>query len=152
MGKYLDKNLGKGEEVVGRAKVSRVILLRDILFIVWGWVFWLIPDIVRILTTELGFTNKKLLGKYGFINTKVMNSPLEKVNNVAVSSGLLGKIFGYGTVEIQTASGAYTFKRIHHADAFRTNLMQAIETAEENKIQRQAQILAGSIPGNVNKV
>lgn len=143
MGKYISKNLGRDEVVVLQAKVHWACLIPSIIFsfIIIGIPF-LIVKIIKMKTTELGFTNKNFIGKIGLINTKVLNSPLNKINNISVQSGLGGKIFGYGTVHVDTASGAYDYKCIKGADSFRTNLLQAIENYEQEKIKKQAQEMA----------
>ena len=126
MGKYISRNLGKDEQVVLQAKVH------------WAC---LIPSII------LSFV---VIGKVGLINTKVLNSPLNKINNVSVESGLWGKIFGYGTVHVDTASGSYDFKYIARADNFRSNLLNAIDQYEQDKIKKSAQEMAAAIKGTSN--
>lgn len=148
MGSYISRNLGKGEEVVLQAKVHWACLISSIIlsFFIIG-IPGLISKLIKMVTTELGFTNKNFIGKTGLINTKVMNSPLNKVNNVSVQSGLWGKIFGYGTVYVNSASGSYNFKYIANADSFRTNLLNAIEQYEQDKIKRSAQEMAAVMKG-----
>jgi len=88
---------------------------------------WLIDVIIKNLTTELGFTNKKVLGKTGLINTNVMDAPLNKINTVLVKSGLWGKIFNYGSVLVTTSSGKYVFKYLSKPNDFRKMLMNQID-------------------------
>lgn len=98
----------------------------------------ILPPILQMFTTDLAFTNKKVLGKIGIINTKSLDSPLNKINNVSVSSGLGGKIFGYGTIIITTSSGSYLFKGMANANAFKLNLLEQISQFDEDKIKKQA--------------
>lgn len=146
MGKYISKNLGRDEQVVLQAKVHWACLIPSIIlsFILIG-IPSLLGKIIRMITTELGFTNKNFIGKTGLINTKVLNSPLNKINNISVENGFWGKIFGYGTVHVDTASGSYDFKYIARADNFRTNLLNAIEQYEQDKIKKQAQEMANAM-------
>lgn len=151
MGKYISRNLGKDEQVVLQAKVHWACLIPSIIlsFVVIG-IPGLISKLIKMATTELGFTNKNFIGKVGLINTKVLNSPLNKINNVSVESGLWGKIFGYGTVHVDTASGSYDFKYIARADNFRSNLLNAIDQYEQDKIKKSAQEMAAAIKGTSN--
>lgn len=146
MGKYISKNLGRNEQVVLQAKVHWACLIPSFIMSFMGiGIPFLIGKIIKMVTTELGFTNKNFIGKVGLINTKVLNSPLNKINNISVESGLWGKIFGYGTVHVDTASGNYDFKCIARADNFRTNLLNAIEQYEQDKIKKQAQEMAAAM-------
>lgn len=146
MGKYISKNLGRDEQVVLQAKVHWACLIPSIILsLVIIGIPGLIGKLIKMATTELGFTNKNFIVKVGLINTKVLNSPLNKINNVSVESGLWGKIFGYGTIHVDTASGAYDFKFIARADNFRSNLLNAIEQYEQDKIKKQAQEMANAM-------
>jgi len=152
MSKYISRNLGKDEHVVLQAKVHWVILIPSIIFsLVIIGIPSLIGNLIIMATTELGFTNKNFLGKTGLIRTKVLNTPLSKIQNVGVQSGLWGKIWGYGTISVDTGNiGAYHFKHISGADNFRSNLLQAIEQYEQDKIAKSAQQMASAIKGAPN--
>lgn len=95
-----------------------------------------------MFTTELSLSNKRLVGKYGLINTKQMDSPLNKINTISVESGLGGKIFGYATVTVNTASTIYIFKCIANAENFKQNVLEEMEKFDESRIQEQAKAIA----------
>ena len=105
----------------------------------------ILPKFLRINNTELGLTNKKVMGKYGIVNTKVMDSPLNKINSISVEQGLGGKIFGYAKIVISTSSGGYNFNYIKNADSFRSAVMEQIDIYDEERIRRQAEQLAGAM-------
>ena len=160
---YLESNLGKEEKIISKGEVSFLPIIPNavICFIILvfgiiggfvGFLVTLVIDAVIILpkffgikNTELGLTNKKVMGKYGIIKTKVMDSPLNKVNSVTVEQGLGGKIFGYGKIVISTSSGGYNFNYIKSADSFRSAVMEQIDIAEEEKFRKQAEQLAGAM-------
>jgi len=146
MAKYISRNLGKDEQVVLQAKIHWACLIPSVImsFVIVG-IPSLLSRLIAMFTTELGFTNKNFFGKVGLINTKVLNSPLNKINNVSVQSGLFGKLFGYGSVHVDTASGAYNYKYISNAESFRSNLMNAIEQYEQDKIKKSAMEMASAI-------
>ena len=112
--------------------------------------FWLllIPLVKAIITTisifniELAVTDRRVIGKSGIINTSAMDAPLDKIQNCSVSSGLWGKIFGYGTIEIHTAADLYLFTMVKNPDAFKKALMAQIEQAQEDKMKQQAEEMA----------
>lgn len=105
-------------------------------------------DMFVIKTTELAVTNKKIFGKTGFINTKIMDAPLNKVNNITVEQNLSGKIFGFGKVVITTSSGNYNYLFVKNADDFRRIVMNQIDTYNNETIKKQAEELAHSMTSN----
>jgi len=164
MGNYVQNSLNHNEEIAGTAKLHWIALLpRGIIaavFLLAGLsdastfavclfiaLLLIAGPLIRFLTTELSFTNKRLIGKTGLINTKTLDSPLNKINNTSVSSGLFGKIFGYGNVHITTSSGAYIYKGIATPDNFKTDLMNQIDQFDEDRIKKQAAEMANAIKG-----
>ena len=86
-----------------------------------------------MFTTELYFTNRLIYGKVGFINTKDLSSPLDKIDHVSVESGLFGKLLGYGTIVVHSTSGKYAFQLISHPEHFRDVLLDTIERYKASK-------------------
>lgn len=147
----LSNNLQRNETVIMEGKVHWATLIAPVIltFITCGFmIIWLIPRLIHMLTTELSLSNKRLVGKYGLINTKQMDSPLNKINSVTVESGLIGKIFGYATITVNTASTVYIFKNIANGDAFRYSILEEMEKYEEARIKDQASAIAGAINSN----
>lgn len=68
-----------------------------------------------------------VVGKVGFIKTTKMVTPITKVQNISVHSGLFGKILGYSTITVETAGsiGAeFVFKRVANADEFQQKYIE----------------------------
>lgn len=155
MGKYVDQSLGRNESVVEEAKLSPVsLVIAWIGGIVFCWLLF-IPTIKALIRTidffktELAFTNKRVIGKVGIINTKAMDAPLNKIQNVSVSSGFFGKIFGYGRIDIHTAAGAYHYDYIRKPDDFKGRLMAQMDIYDEERIKSQASEMASAISSAV---
>lgn len=146
MSKYVGRNLHKGERLVFQAKIHWACLIPHIILIPFfiGFIT-IIPVIIRMCTTELGITNKRVIGKIGWINTKSMDSPLNKIDNASVSSGLFGKLLGYGDVDILTSSDDYRYKGIARPEAFKAALMRQVDQYGEDQIKKQATELAQAI-------
>ncbi len=72
-------------------------------------------------------TNLRVIQVSGVINKNVYDSSLEKVNDVRLVQSFFGRIFGYGDVEILTASdvGINLFKRIGDPVHFKTVMINA---------------------------
>jgi membrane protein YdbS with pleckstrin-like domain len=82
---------------------------------------------LEMKSAYLILTENAVKGKTGLIKTKKLVSPIGKVQDVSVSSGLLGKIFGYSTVTISTAGSAiteYTFGNITNAEEFQNKIIE----------------------------
>lgn len=157
MGQYVEHNLNKNETIVKKAELNPLKL-------VFAWVFgilffWLlfIPTIkavkatIAFVNTELAITNKRIVGKVGFANSKSLDAPLNKIQNVSASSDFLGKIFNYGQVKITTAAGAFNFDGIKNVDSFKGMVMAQIDQAEEDKIKAQAEQMASAMASAMQK-
>ena len=91
--------------------------------------FCIVSALILMKTTYLGMTQTKIVGHRGLIRTKTLSTPLAKVQNVGIESGLFGKLLGYGTVTISDAGGVATefvFKRMAHAEEFVEKVQDAI--------------------------
>ena len=54
-----------------------------------------------------------------------MDSPINQITSVKVTQGLIGKIFNYGTVNINTASGEYEFNYMANPEDIRKTITTA---------------------------
>lgn len=155
---YVDQLLAQNEEVVLVARQSWVVLLREAiidLFLAlvviglasvviasqstpWAWLLallLLIPAFrfaVRVIDrTNRAYivTNRRVIQVEGTINKNVIDSSLEKVNDVRLSQSVLGRMLNYGDVEILTASemGTNRFQRISDPIKFKTAMLNEKE-------------------------
>jgi uncharacterized membrane protein YdbT with pleckstrin-like domain len=74
-------------------------------------------------------TNRRVIQISGVFNKNVIDSSLEKVNDVKMEQSFLGRLLDYGDVEILTASelGANLFRRIQNPVRFKTVMLNAKE-------------------------
>jgi membrane protein YdbS with pleckstrin-like domain len=108
MTSYVESTLISDEKVIYTGKVSLWSMLP--LFILGllllpfgvGLIFWLWA-VIRYMTTELAFTNKRVIAKFGFISRKTIEMNLTKVESVQVNQGIIGRIFNFGTLIISGA-------------------------------------------------
>ena len=105
---YIDQSLIPGETVVHRARVSwwsqfpLVFLGLLTLVVVIGLVFLLIAWI-KVRSTELAITNKRVIAKFGFIKRHTVEINLEKVEALKVEQGVWGRFLNFGTIFISGA-------------------------------------------------
>ncbi len=74
-------------------------------------------------------TNRRVVQAEGIINKHVIDSSLEKVNDVVLHQSWLGRVFDYGDIEILTASelGVNKLTKITHPVKFKTEMLNQKE-------------------------
>ena len=113
----------------------------------FGFILVLVPligmirDILIWYNRQYIVTNRRVMQVSGVINKNVVDSSLEKVNDVKMSQSFFGRLFDYGDVEIMTASelGVNLFKRIGDPVKFKTAMLNAKEKLgfDENQVHAQ---------------
>jgi hypothetical protein len=154
-GNYINSLLADNEEILLSTRRFWFVLLKEILldlilfivciagstlllplvgpFAAIGYILAVIPlvDLVRQtlywLNQQYLITNRRVIQVSGIINKSVTDSSLEKVNDVKLTQTFWGRIFGYGDVEILTASelGTNLFKFLGDPMAFKKVMMDA---------------------------
>jgi uncharacterized membrane protein YdbT with pleckstrin-like domain len=98
-----------------------------------GFLVLLIPigtgtrDILNWSNHQFIITNRRVMQISGIFNKSVIDSSLEKVNDIKMQQSALGRMFGYGDIEILTASelGVNLFKKIDNPVKFKSALINA---------------------------
>jgi hypothetical protein len=117
--------------------VSLIMLLSPQLRLV-GWIAVVVAvvpafELVRIFLDWLNeryiITNRRVIEVGGIINKHVRDSALEKVNDVDMTQSIVGRLLGYGTVQIITGSdiGVNMFRRISNPVRFKREMLNAKE-------------------------
>ena len=104
-------------------------------FATYGLILILIPligivnDILVWRNKAYIVTNYRVIQTSGVLSKDVVDSSLEKVNDVKLSQSFLGRMFGYGDIEILTASelGVNLFHQINDPIGFKTAMLNAKE-------------------------
>jgi uncharacterized membrane protein YdbT with pleckstrin-like domain len=127
----------------------RVILLFALLFPV-GRVGW---DLVQWEAEQYLVTSRRVMQTAGIVNKKTSDSSLEKVNDVVLTQSVLGRILGYGDLEIVTGSdvGINLLKRLANPIKFKTTMLDAKAAMHDPDIEdlRPREVpVAGALLGN----
>ncbi len=161
MARYLNQLLGEKEKVVHIAHEHWAILLRNILpelallvlgtilvtqilmlaqsgYVALGYLLLVIPTgmIVRDWMIwnnhKYVVTTHRVIQMFGVLHKNVTDSSLEKVNDVKLVQSFFGRIFGYGDIEILTASelGVNRFTRIGNPVKFKRMMLDAKQRLE----------------------
>ena len=93
-------------------------------------------------------TNRRVIQTAGVFSKDVVDSSLEKVNDVKLSQSFWGRMFDYGDIEILTASevGANVFRSIGEPIKFKTAMLNAKERLGFDEMGGQAMQAANDIP------
>lgn len=136
MGSYVNNSLGPKEQIVYEAKIS---WLSQISLIFWGFVLlfafgfgillW-IAAAIRVYTTELAITDRRIIAKFGLISRKTVELRLEKTESVQVVQTVMGRIFNYGSIVV---SGAGTPQAPIPGISSPLNFRARLNTLLENK-------------------
>jgi uncharacterized membrane protein YdbT with pleckstrin-like domain len=110
----------------GWVKFGYVIVPIPLARIAWGFVAWRV--------NVYAITNRRVFEVSGIFNKRVSDSSLEKLTDVILTQSLLGRILGYGTIEVLTAAssaGVNFLKQLAHPMEFKTAMVNAKEELEQ---------------------
>ena len=131
---YIDNSLGDGETVIARAHFhwlysAAAWLALLVLGVVGIGIIIFISMMVKKWTTEMGVTSHRFVEKKGLFSLRSNEIALPNIEGVKVEQSFLGRIFGYGTVRIEsTGVDAVTTPTIADPVGF----VRAIQTAKEH--------------------
>lgn len=113
MASYIESNLTTNEKIIKKAQVSwwsqTAMFIMGLLTIAIGiGILFFIVAILRVMTTELALTNRRVMAKTGFIRRDSVELRLEKVEGIIVNQGILGRLLNYGTIVISGTGGIRT--------------------------------------------
>jgi len=104
MASYVESVLGPGEQVLHRGRVSAwsqfwlwlagILLLPafgiGLIFLGIAW--------IRMRTTELAVTNRRVIAKFGLIRRDTIEIQVSRIESVQVQQSVSGRLLGFGTI------------------------------------------------------
>ncbi len=98
-----------------------------VLALVLGGLVYLGWQILRWVNEEFAVTTRRVLQLEGVLNKQVTDSSLEKINDAVLTQSLFGRIFGFGDLDILTASesGISRLRMLKDADHFKRAMLEA---------------------------
>jgi len=109
-------------------------------------------DYIRWRSVRYVITNRRVIEVMGLLSKHVSDSALENINDVIMQQSLLGRILGYGDLEILTASeasGINRFVRIADPVKFKTTMLNQKE-AEQQRLGSPGPDIPSQISGLAN--
>jgi uncharacterized membrane protein YdbT with pleckstrin-like domain len=141
---FVESNLMPGEQILYRARFHWMIFFWPAIFLICtligyssskeaGNVFLILAvltglnSFILYSTCEFAVTNKRVLAKFGAIKRKSLDILLPKVESVLANQGVLGRIFGYGTIVVRGSGGTFEpFHKISNPLELRNQVQMAI--------------------------
>lgn len=90
--------------VLGQWLTALILWMFVVPFVLVAWIGMVVPLILRIRSTEIAITDRRVTSKTGLLKVEVKTTPLDKVNNVNVTQSVFGRMLGYGDIEVTTAT------------------------------------------------
>jgi uncharacterized membrane protein YdbT with pleckstrin-like domain len=128
---YIDDSLIPGETLIHRARVSwwsqfPLVFLGILTLVVGVGLIFLVIAWVRVRSTELAITNRRVIAKFGFIKRHTVEINLEKVEALRVEQGLAGRMLNFGTIIFSGAGTSVApLRNIADPLVFRRKFMEA---------------------------
>ena len=115
----LSTNLGESPVKQALGLVVLALVIGGLAYI--GW------QILRWMNEEYVVTTRRVLQLEGVINKRVLDSSLEKINDAVLTQSLFGRMFGFGDLDILTASesGISRLRMLRQADDFKRAMLES---------------------------
>ena len=106
--------------------VTLVLMVAGLLDVIWNW--------LRYRNEEYVLTNMRVIHSEGVVNKKATDSSLEKINDAILTESMFGRMFGFGDLEILTASetGIDRLRMLKDAKAFKIAMVNAKGSLERD--------------------
>ena len=128
---YIDDSIVEGETLFHRARVSwwsqfgllllgiiTLVVGIGLIFLIWAW--------IRVRSTEVAITNRRVIAKFGFVKRHTVEINLDKVEALKVEQGVMGRFLNFGTIFISGAGTSVApFPDIADPLVFRRKFMEA---------------------------
>jgi uncharacterized membrane protein YdbT with pleckstrin-like domain len=128
---YIEDSLVEGEKVIHRARVSwwsqfGLVVLGIVTLVAVIGLFFLVAAWIRVRSTEIAVTNRRVIAKFGFVRRHTVEINLDKVEALRVEQGVLGRILNYGDIFISGAGTSVApIRNIADPLVFRRKFMEA---------------------------
>jgi hypothetical protein len=114
-------NFGAGSDLLWTILgwLMLILLVIGLASLAWGW--------FRYQSEEYIITNRRLIHTEGVINKKASDSSLEKINDAVLVESVFGRMFGFGNLEVLTASesGIDLLRMLRDAKDFKKAMLEA---------------------------
>lgn len=110
-------NTGPLWDLLGWATL--VLIVIGLAALAWGW--------LQFQNEEYVITSRRIIHSEGVVNKKATDSSLEKINDAVLVESLFGRLFGFGDLDVLTASesGIERLRMLRDAKTFKKSMLEA---------------------------
>ena len=107
----------------------------------------------RASADEYVVTSRRVIRKYGFVAREVEQALIDRIQDITVRQGVAGRLLGYGTVVLETASetGRIVFPDIAEPEAFRNAVWGQVPAREAGAAAPPAPVSA-ALPSTASRL
>jgi uncharacterized membrane protein YdbT with pleckstrin-like domain len=140
MPSYVEDALVSGERLLHEGRLSlwsvwHLLALGLVLLPAFGigLIFWAVAY-VRLRSTELAVTTRRLIVKHGFVRRKTIEVNINRVESIQVEQSILGRMLNHGTLMVSGTGTAHApITGIANPMAFRKAFIEAQDAARGDK-------------------
>ncbi|HYK95869.1 MAG TPA: PH domain-containing protein [Candidatus Dormibacteraeota bacterium] len=144
---------------------SLVIVILDAFFLstndivrqAFGWIglallvislLWLLKIYVEWYAEDYVITNRRVMKVEGVLKKRSADSSLEKINDAVLEQSVLGRMLGYGNLEILTAAeeSVARYRMLAQVQLFKRTMLDEKHKLEQEAFQIPAPPLRASVP------
>lgn len=120
---------------------SLILMVVGVVWVGYSYILWWVED--------FAVTNQKVVKVSGLLSKRTSGAGLEKINDVVMEQGPLGRILGYGTLKVATASDTtdLDFRTMRApADFRRAMLDQKVTFEQADAVHIADAVRAAAVP------
>lgn len=156
---YIDNNILPDETIMFRTKKSLIIFFFPIVWTIVAifayaymhtspllskleWIPWVIAIILMgnvwldYMTSEFAVTNKRVMMREGFFTRRANQVRLSTISQVNVNQSLLGQLFNFGVVSINTFGAFDSYSMISKPFQFQSMVNGQLDKAVQSESSR----------------
>ncbi len=98
-------------------------------------IVWSIVPFLRWLTTQYVFTDRRIIVRKGLITKQGKDMPLSKTNNISFNQGLLGRMFNFGNLDIDSGNvdGSLLINDVPNVEEIQRDVYRLVEEDEARR-------------------
>lgn len=140
----INKDLLNGEKIVSKANITYysqlisityVLILAFIVFKIFhlfsifflALIFLIIP-IIKVKSTSLYLTNKRIIARFGLTKQQKVDILLKKVESIEIEQSLIGRLLNYGSITINGTGGRNpAIPYVHNPNEFKEEIYALLQ-------------------------
>ena len=98
-------------------------------------IVWSIVPFLRWLTTQYVFTDRRIIVRKGLITKQGKDMPLSKTNNISFNQSLLGRMFNFGNLDIESGNvdGSLLINDVPNVEEIQRDVYRLVEEDEARR-------------------